>query len=684
MARSDLLDDALLGGVPVAEGYRLLGGVILYQKIGQGGMGAVYRGRHLRLNVDVAVKVMVPPGGLDASQADAFVKRFVREAQTAAAVKHPNLIRVYDVNAEAGTYYLVMDYIEGESAADRLGRKGRPGLPEAEALGICLGAAEGLAAAHRRGIVHRDVKPDNILIDLDGHVVVADLGLAKVFARAEQDTALTMGLSVGVQAVGTPHYMSPEQTRSSSDLDPRSDVWSLGVTLYRLLSGAFPWRGDDLVELISMIRREDAPDLRGRVAGIGAACAGLVACALEKRPAARFADAGEMAARLRSVIDALPPAERARSLADSEAGVQKDVAIAATPPRPETLTLIGKQLFAGPDEGVASPNEGHRHARDAHSPRVRPIPGSLVPNSGAETWTFACPGRACAVAYSPDGAFLAAGCDDSRVFVWSARDGSPVATVTASAGRVWSVAFSPDSRRLAAACDNRIAFLWNVSDWKLAARLEEGHHKEVTSVAFSPDRIHLATGGTDRAVVVWDAQFGLPLASLIDHEMPVWSVAYAPDGKTLAVGSEDGTASLWRMPAGEKAGEIDTGADAVLAVAFSPDGALLATARGPRDGGTRGSVFLWTTADLREATTLSGHAAAVRSVAFASDGRMLATGSCDGTVKLWTPNSPQSARTCTGHDSWVWSVAFSPDGRFVASASSDRTVRVWQVSGASG
>ena len=177
---ADLSADPLLGNVPVCEGYKVLGGVVLYQKLGHGGMGAVYKGRHLRLNIDVAVKVMAAPASVTPDQADAFVKRFIREAQTAAAVSHQNLIRVYDVNAESGLHFLIMDFVDGESAGERLKRKGK--LTEEEAVEICLGASEGLAEAHRKGIVHRDVKPDNIMIDRDGRVRVTDLGLAKAFA----------------------------------------------------------------------------------------------------------------------------------------------------------------------------------------------------------------------------------------------------------------------------------------------------------------------------------------------------------------------------------------------------------------------------------------------------------------------------------------------------------------------
>ena len=192
-----------MGSIPVYEDFKVLGGVALYQKLGQGGMGAVYKGRHIRLDIDVALKVMVPPAGMSPDISQAFVQRFLREARTAARIQHSNLVRVSDVNAESGIYFLVMDFIDGESGADRLKRRGE--LPEPEAVEIALGAAQGLAAAHRKGIVHRDVKPDNIMIDKEGQVRVADLGLAKAYVDESEDD-LSAGLTITQQAMGTPPF----------------------------------------------------------------------------------------------------------------------------------------------------------------------------------------------------------------------------------------------------------------------------------------------------------------------------------------------------------------------------------------------------------------------------------------------------------------------------------------------
>ncbi len=380
---ADLRTDPLLEKAPVHEGYKVLGGVVLYQKLGQGGMGAVYRGKHLRLEVDVALKVMATPAGIHPDQAANYLQRFLREAKTAASVRHSNLIRVYDVNAEGGVHFLIMDYIDGESAGDRLKRKGR--LDEQEAVEIALGAAEGLAAAHRTGIVHRDVKPDNILIDKQGDVVVADLGLAKAYGAGESDSAMSMGLSLTQQAMGTPYYMAPEQTMSAKDVGPAADVWSLGVTLYQLATDSLPWSDSDIVNLMVRIRAEAAPDIRQVCPGLSEGLCAIIEKALKKDPAERYADCGAMAEALTDHLDAISTSRKS-VLPDAEAGMTKLALVTLTPPPSKTLTLIGASLIAVGES--ASRGERRESAR-----AEAPAGAGVSPATPGTPATFAAPRR---------------------------------------------------------------------------------------------------------------------------------------------------------------------------------------------------------------------------------------------------------------------------------------------------
>jgi serine/threonine protein kinase len=252
--REDLSDDKLLLAAPrvLAEGEQrpALGGIPLLARIGQGGMGAVYYGIHPRLRKEMAIKVL--PFNLAAAQPQ-LVQRFMREAQLAAQITSPHLVTVLDVNQEAGLFFLVMEYVAGRSARaylEQVQHNGARGVEEATALDICIAAAEGLAAAHARGVVHRDIKPDNIFIpwalngDLEFRAAkLGDLGLA----RSESGGPSLTG---SMEVMGTPGFMAPEQAVDTKHASKAADVFSLGATLYALLAGQPPFTGESAMQVI--------------------------------------------------------------------------------------------------------------------------------------------------------------------------------------------------------------------------------------------------------------------------------------------------------------------------------------------------------------------------------------------------------------------------------------------------
>ena len=338
MTDKSLLDDDLLAGAPVYEGYKTLGPIVLFHRIGRGGMGAVYLGRHIRMNLDVAVKILAPPRDVPPGDREQYVQRFVREAQTAGAIRHANLVHISDVDAAFGVHYLVMEYVDGESAQDRLDRIGT--FSERQAVSVCRDAARGLGEAHARGVVHRDVKPDNILIADDGRAKVADLGLAKAVDRGTANAALTVTHSV----FGTPNYMSPEQTRSAKNVGPAADVWSLGVTLYQLLTGGPPWFSADFAEQVMLIRKEPHRPIREIRPEVSEGCAAIVDRCLCKDPEERYADGNELAAALDAHLATLPePADEP----PPDIAAQPTLPLTpsgAIPPNTDVLERISRQL----------------------------------------------------------------------------------------------------------------------------------------------------------------------------------------------------------------------------------------------------------------------------------------------------------------------------------------------------
>lgn len=319
----DLNTDPLLRTVPEIEGYKVLSPCVLYARIGQGGMGTVYRGRHLNLDVEVAVKCL--KSGLAAENPD-LVVRFQREARIAASVHHQNLVQVYDVSHQSGVHYLVMEFVRGETARDRVRRKGP--LAEAEAGRILLGAARGLAEAHAQRIVHRDVKPDNILISHDGKVKVSDLGLAKAL-EGEELTTLTHGV------MGTPQYMAPEQWADSSKVGPAADVWALGATLYFLLTGEDAVRATNMHECYKRICVDAFPDVRLKHKGLSETLVSILERCVDRDPAVRYRDCRELANDLKQVL--LTDTTR---LDDPREAGRTVVEPLVSPPPPPTMARI--------------------------------------------------------------------------------------------------------------------------------------------------------------------------------------------------------------------------------------------------------------------------------------------------------------------------------------------------------
>jgi tRNA A-37 threonylcarbamoyl transferase component Bud32 len=263
---------------PVVPGYRPL------RQLAQGGMGAVWLAEHQALKRTVALKVMRPELARD----QGFVDRFVREARAAARISHPGVVAVHDAGVAGGHLFLAMEYVPG---GDLAGRLARGTVPEAEAVALIVRIADGLQAIHDAGLVHRDLKPENILLDESGQPKIADLGLARA---SEGDDRMTQ---TG-QALGTPAYMSPEQANGASDIDGRSDVYSLAATLYALVTGRPPFTGPSPWATVAKVLHEPAPDPRGWAPGLTPAVAASIVRGLAKEREQRQASARAFAEEL--------------------------------------------------------------------------------------------------------------------------------------------------------------------------------------------------------------------------------------------------------------------------------------------------------------------------------------------------------------------------------------------------
>jgi serine/threonine-protein kinase len=270
--------------------------------LGQGGFAAVFRTRDNTLNRDVAVKVL----DLELAPSPNVAERFLREAQTVARLEHPHIVPIYKVGRQEEVFYIIMRCIDGPSLRVLLERNKK--LSVGDAARIARQVADALAYAHTHDIVHRDIKPDNVLLDKSGHVLVTDFGIAKAAQAAHAATPGAAQLTSEGMIIGTPQYMSPEQA-SGDQLDGRSDIYSLGIVVYQMLSGAPPFDGPSSASILAQQLTQPPPPIRRERPDVSEEMAFVLERMLEKKPAKRFQTASEVS---RALIDALPTAARNR------------------------------------------------------------------------------------------------------------------------------------------------------------------------------------------------------------------------------------------------------------------------------------------------------------------------------------------------------------------------------------
>jgi len=569
----------------LAPGSRL-GSFEIAAKIGEGGMGEVYRARDLKLQRDVAIKVL--PAAVAADRA--LLERFDREARAVAALSHPNILAIFDFGSEGGQTYAVMELLEGETLRERL-RDGP--LATRKAVEIAAEVAQGLAAAHERGIVHRDLKPENVFLLRDGRVKILDFGLARDNAAPESRSQLlaapTEGPGTAPGAVlGTVGYMAPEQVRGLP-ADGRADLFALGVVLYEMLSGRRAFLRDSSVETMSAILREEPPELATLGSRLPPPLEQVLRRCLEKRPEERFQSARDLAFALRAAVAGSTPSAVAPLAArDGRSALRRPLMAAL-------LALAG--VLAG--WGIGRQTASRHEATDALRPTFRQLtklPGgegapALAPDGSAIVYervvdgqrdlylqrvdgqtaillTGDCSDEDRDPAFSPDGTRIAyrSECRGGGIFVMGATGEN--ARRIADFG--FHPAWSPDGRELAVATEGGVV-PWNRPGrselW--AIEVDSGRKRLVTRV----DSMHPSWSPSGRRIAVW----GLPPNSFsrdlwtvaadgseTEYEQAVrltddpeldWNPVWAGDGRHLYfASSRGGTLNLWRMPVDEATG----------------------------------------------------------------------------------------------------------------------------------
>jgi WD40 repeat protein/predicted Ser/Thr protein kinase len=693
-------------GRPEPELPSHIGGYHILRRRGEGGMGIVYEAEQDNPRRIVALKVI--RSGL----VPELVKRFKQEAQILGRLHHPGIAQVYEAGmSEDGRLFFAMEFIRGVPL-DAYARD--PGLDARARLDLLARVCDAVQHAHQNGVVHRDLKPGNILVEESGQPKVLDFGIAHV---TSVDLLTTSTRTRTGLLLGTWNYMSPEQFAAHpSGLDGRSDVYTLGVLLFELLAERLPYHLDQLSvhEVARVIEREE-PLRLGSIAKVYRGDVEvIVARALEKDKARRYASAGELASDIRrhlrgEPIQARPVgaagrcwrwARRNPSIAGL-AGVLAGVLVLTS-----MGSLLAARLFytqAQAQRTLADEREAERQIAVQAGAKEAAARGKA---DEANAGLRATQEELRRTVYATRSNLALAACDAADLgrvrsllellrpapnepdrrgwewrYLWQLAHEDRL-TLRAREGGFAHVAFSPDGRILAGLGRNGCIQLWDRHTGELRKTIgmtTRGRLADLSggigALAFSPDGRSLAGPGPDASLVLYDVDTGLPTLRFEGPPEAVLNLAWSPDRRTLIAALAKHRMRAWDARDGhliqDRFGEHG---GPVAAVAFSPDGRTIASASYDH------TVKLWSPEDRdHPRAVLKGHTDEVHAVAVSPDGRRVASAGRDRTLRIWDARSGAELDVMRGHTGLVTSLAYLPDGSKVVTASADQTVRVWDT-----
>jgi len=700
-----------------------LGHYRLIHKIGSGGFAHVYRAEHIYLKTPVAIKVLIT------NLANADMQNFLNEAQVVARLDHPHIVRVRDFGIEpgAGIPYLVMDYAPNGTMRQRYPKGVQVPLPLVVTYVGQLASA--LQYAHSLHMIHRDVKPDNILLGNMNKLLLSDFGAALV-------TRTTQKLNPQ-NIIGTLAYMAPEQLQGNPS--SASDQYALGVVVYEWLTGFCPFEG-----AAAMYRHlnEPPPSLRAKVPTLSYTVEQVVMKALAKQPEQRFANVQSFAEAFeracqrastpplvirgnasssasptlqatRTVLaPSLPPlSPRPQPVASSLPATQLPVTIAVSPParsRPPLTHIPSRKphpsrrtfihtlaglVALGAAGTLALALTNHQDTKAIPSTSELTDAKLFYSYKGHQNEVFT-------AAWSPDGRYIAsAGGNiaknsrrgDTGVHIWDAQTGEDVYVYPGHPYLVRKVAWSLDGTRIASASEDGTVQVWDAHSGT-NPRIYKGHDGPVLAMAWSPDGTLIASGGQDTTIQVWNATTGESLHTYRGHATPIVSLAWSPDNKQIVSAAEQSSpviasdinrvVRVWDVAADMTIYTCNYRRTQAGSLAWSPNKKDIAIGYCDAPDGVDDSVRLWDISANNDGQILSGQKTdQVYALDWSRpDGRYLAIGYNWGEVNIWDSTAPKHTLTFAAHSGPIMGVQWSPDSRYLLTCGFDHRVKIWMLS----
>ena len=732
---------------PISEDIQRLVGFKLFGELGKGGMGIVYLAEQETLHRFVALKTLPFEKGRDPVRQ----ARFLREIQSLSKAESPEVVKILDSGDERGVLWYAMELVDGVEVstiiealkaaksekkslkgsdlwaaihktlqAERNRRRillGLDPLPDSDIppvpdhlkpyqhkhIGMSLAvlmqdAAKALQHIHEqeRPVIHRDIKPTNLMVTVDGHLVLMDFGLARV----QGATTLTVADSV----LGTIRYAPPEQIKRMAKVDARADIYSLGATFYELATLGPLYDTDSEVEMISKIT--DYSILPVEIVNMDNEFPDDFSIIVKK---CIYKDTNERYCSSKELTDDIQRFLNGNTILARKASVQYVVKIFARKYK-VSLTIAGIFLLllvivVFTNYLLNMQERKRATARYLISNALLNIDNdnstaylaAALREDSREALSDSC--KACfrsiqeqiqfphmvlsghsdninKVSFSPDGHLLASSSKDGTIRVWDLLSGGSC-VLNGHLKTVSDIAFSPDGSLLASASWDKTIQLWNTKTWKSRALI--GHNMPIRSIAFSPDGALLAsitisasvttTATEDTTIRLWDVGTGESRV-FKGHEGWINNIIFSPRGDILASASMDKTVILWDVITGH-ARVLKGHENQVVPIAFSPDGTMLAS------GSMDKTVRLWNV-KTGEGRIFMHHLSDVSDVVFSPGGNKLASSSFDNTILL-RDISDSYAHVIGRHEGWIWHIVFSPDGELLASVSEDKTIRIWNL-----